>query len=232
MNIIGRLPEPQSLPQKLLPRRIHQMLLTANNVRHLHQIIVNHARKIIRRESVALQYYKIANLTAIKTHLPAHHIANNNRPLFGHRKTHRNRLAPCPGLLDFFFVRKSLRPPVNKTLLLRLRLLPHRLQLLGRIKAVICLLLIKQLLHISIVNPLLFPLGLKIRPVRPPDLRPLVPLNSKPPQIIHHLLTRRRRIALLVSVLNPQDKLAPHPPRKKPVKNRRPRTSHVQITRR
>ena len=75
------------------------------------------------------------------------------------------------------------------------------------------------------------PLRLKVRPVRPADLRPFVPVQTKPAQpvedAVHHFVRR----ALGVGVFDAQHEDAAEAPREQPVEQRRARAADVQVAR-
>src|SRR5262245_6761809 len=51
-----------------LSRRIRQMADAANNVRDLHEVVVDYNRIVVRSESIRLNDNKIANERSIETH--------------------------------------------------------------------------------------------------------------------------------------------------------------------
>ena len=74
------------------------------------------------------------------------------------------------------------------------------------------------------------PLRLPIRPVRPLDVRPFVPVEPEPAQVVEDAGLRLTRRALDVGVLDPQDERAVLAVREQPVEERRARVADVQLT--
>ena len=73
------------------------------------------------------------------------------------------------------------------------------------------------------------PLGLAIRPVRPADVGPFVPVEAEPAQILEDARLRLARRALGVGVLDAQDERAVLAVREQPVEQRGARVADVQV---
>ncbi len=204
------------------------MFLPTNNVCNLHQVIINHTRKVIRRKPVTFLYDKITYFSRRKCNFPAYHVLNHNRLIRINSKPHRHRPTLCFGLFNIALVGQLFGTPVQKTFLFRYRFLTHHLQLFCCLKTVIRLSLIDKLPCVFIVD--IFPLRLQIRPVRTANFRPLVPVNPKPTQVIYHLLHSCGRIALGIGIFDSKNKDPTHPPGEKPVKQSCPGSTHMQIT--
>ncbi|MBA7636860.1 hypothetical protein ES703_44488 [subsurface metagenome] len=228
MSILRKLAKSQSFPQFLLPGCVHQVFLTANNVGNFHQIVIYHTGKVIRWESIALLYDKIAHLAGCKCDLAAHHIGNNNRALPRNSKAYRYRPTLSTHLFDIFFAWKLFRAGIYEVLLSGLSFPAKCIELFRHIKTIISLLLIEQFLYVFIID--VPPLRLQIRPVRPAHFRALVPLDAKPAQVLHNLLHSGRSVSFLVRILNAKYKCSAHTLSKKPVKKSGSGPADVKIT--
>src|SRR5581483_8750702 len=72
-------------------------------------------------------------------------------------------------------------------------------------------------------------LRLKVRRVRPADLRPLVPVEAEPAHAVQNALDHLVGRALDVGVLDAQDEHAAVPPREEPVEERGARAADVKV---
>src|SRR6202021_1952501 len=73
------------------------------------------------------------------------------------------------------------------------------------------------------------PRGLKVRPVRPPDLRPFVPVEAEPAQVVKDVVDHSRRRALHVRILDAKHEPPAVMTREEPVEERRAGAADVEI---
>ncbi len=197
----------------------------------VHVVIVHDAGEVVRGEAVALDDDEIApQFRRVERDPTANHVFDHQRLIHRQGKADRDRLALGPCLLDILLRRKLRRPGIDEALLLRLGLRSHGVQLLGRLEAIVRLAGVKQLPHVTVVE--IEALRLKIRPVRPAYLRPFIPFDAQPAEILHHLLRRRRRIPFEVGILDPQHERAARAAGPQPIEQRSPSPADVQIPRR
>ncbi len=204
------------------------MLLAADDMGYTHQLIIDDARKAVRRESITFLYDKIAYFTGCKPDLAANNIVNHKRLVSADGKTYRYRPALSPHLLSDAVSGEFLGTGINEAFLLCLGLLAHSAKLVWSIETIIGLFLIEKLSYIFIVN--LPPLGLQIRTIRAANLRPLIPFDAQPAKVLHYLPNGGRRIAFLVRILDTQNKFSAHPPGQEPVKKGGSGTANMQVT--
>ena len=71
--------------------------------------------------------------------------------------------------------------------------------------------------------------GLKVRLVRPADLRPFIPVETEPAQPVEDAVDHFVRRALDIRVFDPQDEHAAEAPSEEPVEERGARTADVEV---
>ncbi len=230
MSIFRRLAKSQSFPKGLLARCIHQMFLAANNVCNLHQIVIHNAGEVVRREAVAFLDDKITNLAGSKGDFAAYHILHHHRFILRDGKTDCHRPAFNAGLFGIFRIREIFRALINETHFLRFCLLALSIKLFGRLETVVSTVLVEQFLNVFIVD--IFSLRLQIRSIVSSGFRTFVPVDSKPSQIVHDLLSGGWCISLLVGVFDAENECPARSPGPEPVEQGGPGATYVQITRR
>ena len=100
-------------------------------------------------------------------------------------------------------------------------------ELLRRAEAVVRVIARQQLVGVRRVE--MQPLGLAIGTVRAADVRPLVPVEPEPAQVLEDALLRLARRSLGVGVLDAEDERAVLAVRQQPVEERRARVADVQL---
>jgi hypothetical protein len=75
------------------------------------------------------------------------------------------------------------------------------------------------------------PLRLPIRSVQAADVRPLVPVEAEPAEILEDAVLGLARRALGIGVLDTEDERAVLAVRDQPVEERRTRVAHMKLTR-
>src|SRR6185295_9209258 len=79
--------ETESLEQQDLPRRVRQMVVAAQDVRHAHQCIVQRIAEEERRVAIRTAHDEIANVLAGKALAAAHEILKLDAPALWNMKT-------------------------------------------------------------------------------------------------------------------------------------------------
>ena len=205
------------------------MLLAANNVRNLHQIVIDHAGKIVRWKAVAFLNDKVAYFTRRKCNFVADNVGNHQRYVLRYGKADRYVSALSFGLFNIAFAREFFGARIRKGLFLSFSFFTKRVKLFGGIETVIGLFFIEQLFYVFVID--VHSLRLQIRPVRSACFRPFVPLDTEPAQVVHNLLGRRRGVSLLVCVLDAQNKCTARPSGPEPVEKSCTCSADMQITR-
>ena len=70
--------------------RVHQVLLSAEHVCNLHQLVIDDAGEVIRRKPVALLDHKVFVLPGRYGHF-AENVVNDGHVFIGHLESHDNR---------------------------------------------------------------------------------------------------------------------------------------------
>ena len=86
----------------------------------------------------------------------------------------------------------------------------------------------RELIRVTLINRLA--LALKIRPVRPADLRPLIPIQPEPAHPVIDDLHGFLRVPRLVRILDAQDEFSAGVPREEPVEKGGARAADVQVS--
>ena len=207
----GRRGEAERLVQQDLTRRVRNVILAADHMRHPHQRIVHDDREVVRRVAVGADDHRIADDVGLKAHLAADEVGEGDVAILRHAKADRRPLAAGDAR------RRLLRrhAPARARILRRPaggeRLLSIGLELRGRAEAVVRRLAGKQLLRVRLIE--MEPLRLTIRTVRPVDVGPLVPVEAEPSKIADDRRLRLARRTLEVGVFDPENEGAALPAR-------------------
>src|SRR5262249_25089689 len=184
-------------------------------------------RVVVGGVAVGADDHGIADDLALKAHLAADRVGEDDVVLVGHAKADRRTLAsghPRGGL--------RLRQPAAGAGVVgrasgRQGLLTLGLELRGRTEAVIRLVRSQQLGGVRRVE--MQPLRLPVRTMRTVDVGTLVPVEAQPAQVAGDRGFRLTRRSLGVRVLEPQDEPAALAAREQPVEERGTRIADVQL---
>ncbi|CCH71629.1 hypothetical protein BN11_100019 [Nostocoides australiense Ben110] len=198
----GLQPEP-AIEQQMLGRG-GDPLLAADDVRHLHLVVVHDDREVVGREPVGLEDHLVVGPG--RADLPPDQVVELQRHVVGDEHPHHGRLAETGQFAPLRLGLAVAEPVVSGGLLVLLLLLTHLLQPLGRAPAVVGLALPEQLLDIRLVCR--EALGLPVGPDRSADVGAFVPGQPQPVQGVEDLLLAVVAEAGAVGVLDPQDELA------------------------
>ncbi len=213
---------PEGLVQQDLPRRVGDVVGAPHHVGDPHQGVVHHRRKVVDGRLAIVRAEDDEVVDLLRRHLdpaldqvvPDHgarpgHVKSDGGPAARHR-------APLPAGTQ-----------VPHRLLGRPRRLAPRRQLLRQTRAGIGLPLGHQPLHLFSVQRLA--LELPVRPHRPTDLRPLVPVQRQPAQTVQDRADRVLGGALHIGVLDAQDERPTLRPGEEPVVQGGSHAADVQI---
>ncbi len=220
--------KPERLVQQNLPRRVRDVILSSNHVRHLHQRIVDDHGEVVRRTAVGAHDHRIADDVGLKADLASNRVREDDVAIVGDAKADRGALAGgrALGILPLR------QPPAGAGIARRPSggegLLTLCLELRRRAEAVVRSVGAEQLLRVRLIE--MQPLGLPVRAARSADVGPLVPVEAEPPQVAEDRRLRLARRALGVGVLDAQDERAALPAGEQPVEERRTGVPHVQLT--
>ena len=221
--------ESQRLVQQDLARRVRNVVLPPHHMRHVHQRIVDHDGEIVGGRSVRADDDRIADDVDGKPDVAAHHVLEDDVGIVGHAEADRRPLATGDARL-----RLLVRQPPARAALRRAPFGRRGLTLLFELRrgaeAVVGPFVVHQLLGVRLVQ--MEPLGLPVRTVRAADVRPLVPVETEPAQILENGGFGLARRPFGIGVFDPEDEGAALSARQQPVEERRARVADVQDDRR
>ena len=178
----GRRREAERLVEQHLPRRVRDVILAADHMRHLHQRIVDDDGEVVGRHAVGADDHRIADDVGVEADVAAddvgeHDVAIAPGPGSGSPAARRRRSARSPARARAAGrCRRRARggrrraPPGARP---RAAAVEQK-QWYAAIGA-------EQLLRVRLIQ--VQALGLAVRAVRAADVRPLVPVEAEPPQI-------------------------------------------------
>ncbi len=224
-----RLPaEPLVEPHVLRQRR--QPLLGAYHVADPHQVVVDHVRQVIGGEAVALQQDLVVHLGVVEAELSAQQVAHHALAVARHRQADDARLAGRRASVGLGRRERPAQPVVAEVLLLRLLLLPERVEPLPRAEAAIRRPAPQQLVRVLAVDGAA--LALTVGSVRPAAVGALVPLQAEPAERLEDHRLAGARAALAVGVLDAQHELPAVLSGERVVEERDVGGAHVRVSRR
>ncbi len=203
-------------PGRLLPaerpvdhgmqREGRQPFRAADDMRDLHQVIVDRGCQVVEGKAIGFQQDVIIQVLVFNGDIPAQHIIDRGGAFAGHLEADDILLAGCDTPGSFHRVELAAGAVVMRDLLAALLLLAHLCQAVGRAKAVVGGALLDQLA--AIVGIDLLALALAVGSIRTPDIGTFVPVQPQPVQTVVNLLFRTFHQAFAVGILNTQDELA------------------------
>ncbi len=209
---------------------LREVVLAAHDVGDPHRLVVDHHHEVVERHPVAAHDHEVAEQRVVELDLAADQVVEADvlrRDLEAQRR-------PAP-LGD---ERRAIRigqaqaaPVVARRLVVALLLVAHRLELIGRAVAVVGGAAGQEPIGLARVQ--LHPLALAVGRVRTDilaarHLRPLVPGDAEPVQVVDDVALECLRSAGDVGVLHAQDVGAAHVPREEEVVEAGARRPDVQ----
>ena len=211
-----------------MERHAAQPLVAAQDVRNLHEVVVDHVGEVIRRKAVRLDQDGVAIVVVVERldlpqqihearfarqrHSEADHAGRARRLQLG--ALGRGQGAAMPVVADGWLFARPLP-------------LAQRFDALFRTITTIRQALTDQPLAPFVVERQ--PLRLEIRPVCAADRRAFVPLHIQPAQAVHDVLQRVWHKARAVGILDAQDEASAGVAGVKPVEQRGPCAAQVEI---
>ena len=166
------------------------MLLPPDDVRNVHRLIVDDYGKVIRWIAVGFEDDEIIHLLRIDRDFAAHLVAHKNRLVIRQLETNNIRTPFVQIRLDRRLIELQRRPIVAIVVLLTLCIAARRVQFLRRLKGAIGLAFIDKLVNVLVIDIQSF--GAEIRAevtaAYAIELRPFIPVDAKPAQIMHQRL--------------------------------------------
>ena len=209
--------------------RVHQVLLPAEHMRDLHQLVVDDAGEVIGGESVALDDYEILMLLRGDCHR-TEDVVNDGDVLVGHLQANDHRPPGRLGRQTLLNGGHGFGADITPHPLLSPGLLAHGRQFFRRLEGIIGLAGFEELTCVVLVGRQ--PLALEIGSIRSADLRSFVPQQPQPTEVVENLAHRVLDVAGLVGVFNAQDERPAVLAGEQPVEQHRPRPADVQVSRR
>ena len=200
----------ESLIQHDMQRCTGQPLLTANDVRNLHQVVIHNIGQVVCRQLVStlIQHFVVADIT-LHTHLTADEVVDKNLLSCLHLKTDNVLIARSNQLLDFLFgegQRVAHLTACVAVILEVLNLGTLGLQLLRRIESDIRLTGIQQLLYIFFID--VATLALTVGTLVTTERNALVELDAQPLERLDDILFCSRDKARGVGVFDAEHEVA------------------------
>ena len=187
-----------------------QPFLTADNMRDVHQVVINNVCKMIGRQFVStlVQNLVVKDVT-LDADITTNHIIDMNFLTRFHLETD-NVLLPIIYQAVNLFLRHGqgithLKAGVSVILEI-FNLLTLRIQLLRSIKSNVCLAGIQQLVNILLIDVTAFTLA--IRTVFAAEADTLIKLNSQPFKRVKDVFLSSRNETVRVSILDTEDQFA------------------------
>ena len=222
----ARRPEAERPIEQDLARRVRDVILAADHVRHLHQRIVDHDREVVLRAAVGADDDRIADDVGVEGHVAADEILERHVDVLGHAEADDGALAgveTAPGLIrrqvaaGAVVHRRTAGGEIRAAIVL---------ELLRRAEAVVGLAAGEQLVGVRGVE--VQPLRLAVGAGRAADVGPLVPLEAEPAQVLQDAVLGLFRRSLGVGVFDAEDERAVVAAREQPVEQRRAGVADVQ----
>ncbi len=203
-------------------------LLTPNDMRDPHQMIIHNIGEVIRGITIRLEQHLVVDLVGGEFHTPSNEIIKGNATRIGNLHTHDIRESGFNLLLYLFFSKLQSSAVVLWRYSHSLLVLPHLLQLFSRIECTICLPRIEKHLCMLLVNGK--PLRLNIRSLWTALHRTLVEIKSCPPQCVDQIINRTLNVARSVRIFDAKYKRAVVFPCKQKIIQRGAKPTDVEIS--
>ena len=85
--------EPERLVQEQLPRRVRDVILASDHIRHLHQRIVDHDGEVVGGVAIGADDDRIADHICVEPDVAPHGVGEHDVAAFGHAEPDRRPLA-------------------------------------------------------------------------------------------------------------------------------------------
>ena len=144
--------EPERLVQQNLPRRVRDVVLASDDMRHFHQGIVDDDREVVRGMSVSAHDDRIADDFRVEPHLAAHEVGEDHFLVGRDAKADGGMLAGVDARLCVLGAEVAAGPLILGRPAGGERLLALGLELLAGAEAVICLPARQQLLRVRLIE--------------------------------------------------------------------------------
>ena len=201
--------EAQRLLEQDMLGRVGQMLLATDDVRDLHERVIDDDCEMVGREAVGLSNDEILQLTGSETDFPEHDILHHDLPI-RNLETKDMRATLIEILLDRLGGQVQRRPVVAIGLLVGTCDLAGLVQLLRRLERAVGGTRLDQAIEVLVVD--VESLRLEVRPGITATARivlgTFVPVDSQPGQILEKGKAGRIARSLLVGVLDAKQEAA------------------------
>ena len=201
----------EGLVEQVVERQRRQPLLAADDVRHLHQMVVDNVGQVVCGQGVGrLVEHLVVECRGIHLHVAADQVLHLDEPVFGHLEAD-DPLVSAVDARTHLLGRQGQRRSqvfahgvvVGKGLATGFGLLAQLVELLGRIEGVVGPAGIDQLQGIFQID--FAPLALAVGGVRAADTDAFVNLDAAPTQRLHDVLLSTRNEPLRVGILDAED---------------------------
>ncbi len=219
---------PERLVEQHLPRRVRHVVFPTHHVRDPHQRIVHDHHEIVGGQPVRSHEDGIADDVAAERDRTANHVVKRHFARRRHLEADDGSIAGGHTAGGLGRIEPTAAPHVSRWLGRGKRQGAIPLELLGSAETVVRLPRIEQPRGVRAVQG--EPFRLAIRPVRPARIRPLVPREPHPAEIVEDARFRLACGALPVGILDAEHERALLPSCEQPVEERRTGVPDVEMT--
>mmetsp|Transcript_207 Transcript_207/g.342 ORF Transcript_207/g.342 Transcript_207/m.342 type:complete len:433 (-) Transcript_207:368-1666(-) len=197
----------QGVQDQALAQGVGQVLLGPDDVGDAHHGVVHRHAEVVHRYPGGAQKDEVPHRgLCVPGHPAAHLVLDDHHLALGHFEAHGVGLPGVQPPLHLLGVGVPPGAVVLGGAPLCLRLLSLGIKLLLSTEARVSMTSLHQLLRHIFVD--LAPLGLAVGPLVAPHVRPLVPVQAQPPEVVQHALLRLPGATSLICILNAKHKLS------------------------
>src|SRR3954466_6403362 len=219
--------EAERAVQQHLPRRVRDVILTADHMRNLHQRIVDHHREVVGGVPIGADDHVVADHVGAERDFAADQILEGDVDVLRHAEADHAALARLDPPARVLGRERAAGAAILRRTSGREILAAIVLEFLRRAEAVVGVAAGEQLVGVRQIKSL--PLRLAIGAAAAADVGAFVPLEAEPAQVVEDALFRLLGRALDVGVFDAQDERAVVPAREQPVEERGAGVADVQL---
>jgi len=201
---IGRCRQPELAQQDLLPRRIGEMILATQDMRHPHEAVIKGIGKQKSRCAIGPLNHRVTQGIGRDGLLSTHQVVKLEHPGLRHPQPQHRRLARCATVIGLVTRQRSTTTIVARGLTLTGLLRPELGQPLLTAKAPIGRIRRQQFIRRAGIN---FGTSRLLPVLRRSDTRPFIPIQAQPAQIRGNGIESTGVIACQIAVLDAEQKM-------------------------
>ena len=202
---------PEGFVQEVVQRQRRQPLFAADDVRHLHQPVVDDVCQVVGGQRVGrFVEHLVVQRRGVDLHVSADQVVHRDRFVFGHPEADHPLVAAVEARLHLLGGQRQRRGQlfahriiIGERLAARLGLPAQGVQFLGRVEGVVGPARLDELQGVFEVD--FAPLALAVGGVRPSDAHAFVDLDAAPFERFQNVILRSGDEPLRIGVLDAQD---------------------------